>query len=210
MKIKASKRTEKAWVKKHLNDGVCPRNISDWWRDYYKKQRSLHSMACYDALEWLADAEVYSLADAWRLCPRADWLLWIVAFMQPEEKDAKICIKFVKSIFAVAVRSKGASRKTINRLINAHFIQHTCRTFDITIESLMEDYAEHKSVNMDVAYLSRIIFDCLTLYEDIVESIEAAEVFKNQKDEVAFRKALAVNLRKRFRHNPWKIRPIRA
>ena len=41
--------------------------------------------ACYEAKEW-AKAQDCNLYNAWRKCPRGDWLLWMAAELGIERK----------------------------------------------------------------------------------------------------------------------------
>jgi len=42
--------------------------------------------ACADALEWCEDYE--SLVDAWAVCPRGDWMLWLLGKLSGNPKSA--------------------------------------------------------------------------------------------------------------------------
>lgn len=83
MTFHPSEKRQKEWVDKHLNSGVCPGR-----KDYYK---SCENAACYSALEWLSEQDdIHTLADAWDLCKQPEWLGWMYARMEPNQKDLRL------------------------------------------------------------------------------------------------------------------------
>lgn len=103
--LKASAAVEKRWVKEHLNGGECPYNLYE----YHLALECDEGLACYDSLDWLSRVEVYSMADAWEQCPRADWLMWAVRWMRPTWAEVELCAKFCLGLEEVLLA--GVSRK---------------------------------------------------------------------------------------------------
>jgi hypothetical protein len=50
--------------------------------DYQTKLKSVH--ACGEALEWLKKQNYPTLNDAWQVCERGDWMLWLAGKMSGE------------------------------------------------------------------------------------------------------------------------------
>jgi hypothetical protein len=50
--------------------------------DYQTKLKSMH--ACNEALEWLRKNDYPTLNDAWQVCERGDWMLWLAGKMAGE------------------------------------------------------------------------------------------------------------------------------
>jgi hypothetical protein len=91
MTFKPTAKRQRQWVEDHLNNGVCPRE-RDRYEDLHNNLPFYHGGrrkgACYDALDWLSDTNIKTLAGAWDACERADWLLWMLCWMEPDVEDA--------------------------------------------------------------------------------------------------------------------------
>lgn len=83
--IKPTKKNQKLWVRKYLNDGKCP-TAKDYFELGLNESDNAPSLLM---LEWLAEAEpdITTLADAWDRCPRGDWLMHMLTHMQLDEND---------------------------------------------------------------------------------------------------------------------------
>lgn len=103
MTFKPTKKAQQRWVKKYLNGGELPENEKDYWaeNDYY-------GTACYPALAWLESAKpnITTLAQAWKRCPRPDWLVWCLMQMNPNREDVARALQAAKVSMQVISRSK--------------------------------------------------------------------------------------------------------
>jgi len=95
-----TKARQKKWIKDRLNGGVCPENREEWvsmrFSGYSLTSTSAAGMmACYEALEWLAESNIRTLEEAWRQCDNPAWLLWCIAEMEPKKSD------FDKSVLVI-------------------------------------------------------------------------------------------------------------
>ena len=88
MTLYPSKAAQKAWVKKHLNGGVCPATEGKW-RELFISigYPGFDALPCYDALNWLANSDITTLAEAWERCDEPAWLAWALLRMEPDEED---------------------------------------------------------------------------------------------------------------------------
>lgn len=58
-----------------------------------------YDQACAAAMVWLDESNVRTLAEAWEKCPRADWLGWMFARMNPGFRDLQRWWKLVNKIY---------------------------------------------------------------------------------------------------------------
>ncbi len=56
--------------------------------------------ACNDGLEWVGEQTFTSYNDLWQVCPRADWMLWLI-----EEKELKIDKKVLVRVACELVKT---------------------------------------------------------------------------------------------------------
>ena len=82
MTFKPTKAQQKEWVSKHLNGGVCPLTKRD-----YNNECFSGNTACWEALNWLSETDITTLAEAWERCERPDWLMWMLVHMEPDRDD---------------------------------------------------------------------------------------------------------------------------
>ena len=80
--LKPTKKNQQAWIKRYLNGGVWPSNRTERWRMPF-------NTACDKAMNWLAESNIKTLAEAWAQCPYAAWLAWTLCNMQPDERDTE-------------------------------------------------------------------------------------------------------------------------
>ena len=83
MTFKPTKQRQRKWVGEYLNDGVCPKSRNDYQFD----GRISMSTACWEALDWLSETDITTLAEAWERCERPDWLMWMLYRMAPDRAD---------------------------------------------------------------------------------------------------------------------------
>jgi hypothetical protein len=114
-----SKKRQKQFVKMHLNNGSFPDDELDYRNEIYHQDQGDH--ACFDAMWWLDENNIETLAEAWDKCPRADWLAWMFARMEPSVSDARKWYKFSKSISGFNSRyykKRFEKVKRLNKYIN--------------------------------------------------------------------------------------------
>lgn len=96
-----TKKRQKDWVREHLNGGVCPKEREEWVRVHrawlcahigYRR----YPLACFEALEWLSETNVTTLAEAWKQCKEPSWLFWALSWMEPSLADHAKLVKFWK------------------------------------------------------------------------------------------------------------------
>jgi len=103
MTLKPTERAQQKWVERRLNAGVLPDDADEYWAD-----NSYYDTACYEALVWLESAKpnICTLEQAWKRCPRPDWLVWCLMWMNPNRKDVEQALKALKIMFQALRRSK--------------------------------------------------------------------------------------------------------
>lgn len=104
--LKPTRENQKKWVEKHLNGGVYD------WRSAYEretwekeKKYSGHRHACWQAMKWLDEANVKTLAEAWRRCQNGEWMSWALYQMEPTEKEERIILRARMIATKAAMRS---------------------------------------------------------------------------------------------------------
>jgi hypothetical protein len=105
MTLRPTEKAQKEWLDKYFNGGCCP--------PQNKYHETLSGTACYNALVWLAESEVYCLADAWQLCDRLDWLFWMLSNMKPHKKDIRLGLRFFRRVVELAQKSPLIDQKKL-------------------------------------------------------------------------------------------------
>ena len=94
MTFNPTKKRQDQWVKDHLNGGSFPEDLMDYYDE--TDDAPVGHAACYAAMEWLDANDIKTLEEAWDRCLHADWLAWMVHFMEPSAADALKWIRLVK------------------------------------------------------------------------------------------------------------------
>jgi hypothetical protein len=200
MRIRASERTEKEWVKKHLNNGLCPADKQEW-SSLLRHMVGWEDIACLDALDWLSKAEVYSMEDAWRLCPRADWLVWIVMQMKPSKADLRLCSRSVLESMRLLQCDPNVDQKKAARALYDSW-------WTTEIKGFMSDMRKVlKQKNITQQATKNAVGECLYTYSDFVNIIDMDYLFRGPHREThtkEFFARCADTTRELFKKNPWK------
>lgn len=108
MTLNPTIKNQKLWVRNHLNNGVCP-NIKN---NYFNFVSSDRDQACYEALCWLDEKNIKTLEEAWDKCTNPSWLLWMLHYMKPTQKE------FLKINYVLKDKlSKGPNKKYMFRYL---------------------------------------------------------------------------------------------
>ena len=196
MKIRASERTEKEWAKKHLNNGLCPDDRLEW-SSLTRRMDGWEDLACLEALTWLSKAEVYSMEDAWRLCPRPDWLVWIVMQMKPSKADLRLCSRSVVESIRLLQCDPNVDQERAARSINDSWWTTEIKGFMSNTRKVL------KRKNITQQATKNAVGMCLYMYSDLIDIVYMNSFF-NETHIKEFFARCADTTRELFKKNPWK------
>lgn len=95
MTFNPTKKRQAQWVKDHLNGGSFPPSKRDYCEEV-QCTSDPYQQACYEAMEWLDQHDIETLAEAWDRCPAVEWLGWMYCFMEPTCQDAQQWLKLAR------------------------------------------------------------------------------------------------------------------
>ena len=98
MTFKPTEKNQKAWIRKHLNNG-------DLTEDYARIDTADDNAACLESMEWLESNDIATLEEAWDKCPDPTWLAWMHARMSPTRKDALLWVQVARKAIDVLPKS---------------------------------------------------------------------------------------------------------
>jgi len=75
--------------------------------------------ACQEAIAWLEEGKYKTLNDAWQVCERGDWMLWLVGTLSYVTKDDTRPLKAIEMAEAWANGDPGISLSDLRTAVDA-------------------------------------------------------------------------------------------
>ena len=127
-----------------------------------------HWNACFDALRWIEENNIKTLAEAWEKCERGDWLLWLYVHLHPDHVRERV---LVAGLCANTVRHLMTDKRSIVAVDAAiNFGEGKISGRNLRVAAAAASYAD-TDYSEDVSYAA---YAAAASYEDALNADEAA------------------------------------
>jgi len=110
--IKPTRKNQRLWVERHLNGGEYSGHYEYNIEVGIKQAENPdHDHACYQAMRWLDESNVKTLAEAWRRCQNGGWMAWMVYRMEPTPQEELWLDRMTIRASKIAIREIGTTNK---------------------------------------------------------------------------------------------------